>query len=187
MSDVVCGHFGPDAIMLEANAEALPENDMPYLVPALMLLKGPDALRTYRVDVETDSTVAPDEAGERQAATELLTGISSFLGAAMPMLGGVAQAAPHALQPMTEMVSGLLTMAVRRFRGGEEAEELIEKAMQALGQPAPPMQQMGASLPVMPVQGGIPGEAAGQVAGVAGAPVAPADPMMAGLAPEMMQ
>ncbi|HEV7457330.1 MAG TPA: hypothetical protein VGN96_11205 [Roseococcus sp.] len=187
MSDVVCGHFGVEAIMAEANAEALPENDMPYLLPALQLLKGPDALRTYRVDVETDSTIAPDELGERQAATELLSGISSFLGAAMPMLGGVAQQAPHALQPMTEMVSGLLTMAIRRFRGGEEAEELVEKAMQALGQPATPMQQMGASLPVMPVQGGIPGEAAGMAAGVAGVPVAPADPMIAGLAPEMMQ
>jgi len=137
MADVVCGHFEPETIFAEANAEALPESEAQYLGDALALLKGPDALRAYRVDVETDSTIAADEVAERQAATELLTGVSGFLSGTMPIVQGVAMQAPHAVGAMAEMVGGLLTMAVRRFRGGEEAEELVERAMQALSQPAP--------------------------------------------------
>lgn len=136
MADIVCGHFDPERIAAEANAEALPPSDAPNVIPALQLLKGEGALRAYRVDVETDSTIAPDEQGERQAATELLTGVSSYLTATMPLIQGVATQAPQAMGPMSEMIGGLLTQAVRRFRGGEEAEELIEKAMQALSQPA---------------------------------------------------
>lgn len=141
MADVVCGHFDPMAILAEANAEAFPPPDMPHIGQAVALLKGPDALRAYRVDVETDSTIAPDELGERQAATDLLTGVSGYLNNAMPLIAGVAQQKPEALQPVTEMVGGLLTMAVRRFRGGEDADELIERAMQALAQPAQPVAQ----------------------------------------------
>lgn len=143
MGDVVCGHFDPMTILAEANAEAFPEPDAPHLSQALALLKGPDALRAYRVDVETDSTIAPDELGERQAATDLLTGVSGYLNNAMPLISGVAQQKPEALQPVTEMVGGLLTMAVRRFRGGEDADELIERAMQALAQPAQPVAPVG--------------------------------------------
>lgn len=171
MADVVCGHFAPETILAEANAEALPQADLPYVLPAMQLIMGEGALRSYRVDVETDSTVAPDEAGERQAATDLLTGISGYLTQAMPMLAGVSQAAPQAMQPMTEMVGGLLTMAVRRFRGGEEAEELIEKAMQALAQPAAPM---------MP-----PGGPMGAPVGLPPEPL-PVDPMAAGMPPQMV-
>lgn len=138
MADVVCGHFDPERIASEANAEAMPANDQPHVVPALELLKGPNALRAYRIDVETDSTIAPDEAGEREAATELLTGISSYLGAMMPILQGVQAGAPQALPAMAEMVGGLLVQAVRRFRGGEDAEDLVERAMQSLAQPAAP-------------------------------------------------
>lgn len=178
MADVVCGHFAPETILAEANAEALPEGDMQHLPAALALLMGEGALRSYRVDVETDSTVAPDEAGEREAATELLTGVSGYLTQAMPLLQGVAMQAPHAMQPMTEMVGGLLTMAVRRFRGGEEVEELIEKAMQALAQPAAPMMPPG-----MP--GGPVGAPMGLPAGMPGEPM-PVDPIAAGMPPEMV-
>jgi hypothetical protein len=141
MADVVCGHFDAEQIAAEANAEAFPPADLPYVMPALELLKGDDALRSYRVDVETDSTIAPDEMAERQAATELLTGVASYLSSTLPILQGIGMQAPHALGPFTEMIGGLLTQAVRRFRGGEEAEDVIERAMEALAQPA--QQQAG--------------------------------------------
>jgi hypothetical protein len=141
MADVVCGHFDAEQIAAEANAEAFPQADLQYVMPALELLKGDDALRSYRVDVETDSTIAPDEMAERQAATELLTGVASYLSSTLPILQGVGMQAPHALGPFTEMIGGLLTQAVRRFRGGEEAEDVIERAMEALAQPV--QQQAG--------------------------------------------
>ena len=173
MADIVCAHFDPERIAAEANAEALPPSDAPNVGPALQLLKGEGALRAYRVDVETDSTIAPDEQGERQAVTELLSGVSGFLSSTMPILQGVAASAPQAMGPMAEMIGGLLTQAVRRFRGGEEAEELIEKAMQALAQPVAPMMPPG-----MP--GGPVGAPMGLPAGAM-----PVDPMA--LPPGVMQ
>jgi hypothetical protein len=151
MADVVCGHFDAERIIAESNAEAMPDQERVYVPDALALLKGEGALRNYRIDVETDSTVVADEQAERAAATELLTGVAGYLGQTMPLLQGVAQGAPQAVAPMTEMLGGLLTQAVRRFRGGEEVEELIERAMQALAQPAP-QKEAGPSPEMMQMQ-----------------------------------
>lgn len=149
MADIVCGHFDPGRITAEANVGGMQPEDQQRVPEALELLRGENAFRVYRIDVETDSTIAPDEAGEREAATELLTGVAGFLGQTMPMLGGVAASAPHAVGPMAEMIGGLLTMAVRRFRGGDEAEEMVERAMQALARPpAVPMMGVGPAAPM---------------------------------------
>jgi hypothetical protein len=151
MADVVCGHFDPERILAEANAQAIQGTEAQYVPAAVELLKGEGALRNYRIDVETDSTIAPDEMAERQAATELLTGVSGYLAQTMPIIQATAQGAPQAVAPMTEMVGGLLTQAVRRFRGGDEVEELIERAMQAIAQPAP-QQDAGPSPEIVAAQ-----------------------------------
>jgi hypothetical protein len=142
MADIVCAHFPPEQIVQEANATGLPPKDQELLGPALAVLMSPAAMRAYRVDVETDSTIQPNEDEERTAATELLTNITTYMQANMPLLQQVAMVAPQAAPAFAEMVGGMLAMAVRKYRGGEDVEMLIENAMQALieppqGQPAP--------------------------------------------------
>jgi hypothetical protein len=77
-----------------------------------------DKQRSYRVDIETDSTVSGDQAMDQKSMTELLTGISTFISNAGP-----AVAAGYL--PL-EAAKSLLMSAVRRFRMGREVEDALD-------------------------------------------------------------
>jgi hypothetical protein len=85
-----------------------------------------DRMRGFLIDIETDSTIQPDEDNEKQRRTEFVTAVGGFMKEA----GQVLPAAP-ALAPM---VSEILLFMVRGFRAGRSLEETIERAMNQLGQ-----------------------------------------------------
>jgi hypothetical protein len=93
-----------------------------------------DAARSFRIDIETDSTIEPNEQEEKQRTTELLTALGNLI-----QQWGPAIAAQPALAPM---VGGLIKFALRRFRAGRELEDLIDgtidKIVQQASQAAPP-------------------------------------------------
>lgn len=73
-------------------------------------------IRDYRIDVETDYTIASDQQADREAITRLLTAITQFLQAT-PIL---AQAG----MPIQAM-KALLLAGVRRHRMGREVEDAL--------------------------------------------------------------
>jgi len=74
--------------------------------------------RGFSIDVETDTTVAPDEQRDKQEVTEFLTA-----------LGGFAQAA--AASGLPPAVSGPIALwAARKFKVSREVEEILERAAQ---------------------------------------------------------
>jgi hypothetical protein len=77
-----------------------------------------DKQRSYRVDIETDSTIAGDQAMDQKSMTELLTGVSTFITNAGP-----AVAAGYL--PL-EAAKAMLMSAVRRFRMGREVEDALD-------------------------------------------------------------
>jgi len=81
-----------------------------------------DKLRSYRVDVETDSTVFEDAQMERQSRIEFV----NTLGAYMEKALGVVQAAPE----LTPIAFQALEFMVRGFKIGREFEDLIDEAKQ---------------------------------------------------------
>ena len=81
--------------------------DDPTWNECLQILRD-DQQRAYRIDIETDSTVAGDQAQEQRNITELLTGISSFIQNAGP-----AVAAGYL--PL-EATKSLLMTSVRKFK-----------------------------------------------------------------------
>lgn len=85
-----------------------------------------DRMRGFLIDIETDSTVQPDEDAEKQRRTEFITGIGAFLTQA----GEIVAQAP-ALAPM---ITEMLLFVVRGFRVGRSMEEIIERSMQAAAQ-----------------------------------------------------
>lgn len=99
-----------------------------------------DQQRAYRIDIETDSTIAGDQAQEQKNITELLTGISSFIQNAGP-----AVAAGYL--PL-EAAKALLMTSVRKFKMGREVEDALdmigeeEEGEGGEGQMDPQMQQM---------------------------------------------
>ena len=78
-----------------------------------------DLMREFKVDIETDSTVAANDAEQQQNITELLTGITSFLN-------GIGPAVESGAVPI-ETAKSLLMAAVRRFKLGTEVETAVDK------------------------------------------------------------
>ena len=166
-AEVMAEHFSPDtmAIMtdvqlptneqkqqammqaqqMQAQGQPLPKKfkegmALPTWEEALEILRD-DKQRAYRIDIETDSTVAGDQAADQKAITELLTGISSFIQNAGP-----AVAAGYL--PL-DAAKSLLMTSVRRFKMGREVEDALdmigvdeEGEEGQENQPDPQMEQM---------------------------------------------
>lgn len=102
------------------------------------LLKN-DGLRNFRIDVETDSTVEPDQTRDKNDAVEFATAIGQLLAGALP----VVQAAP----PMGRVVAEVTKFMVRRYRAGRELEDVIDQTLDQIAQmpPQPSPDQQGKS------------------------------------------
>lgn len=102
--------------------------------PKIMEILRSDKLRSYRVDIETDSTVFEDAQQEKQARTELIQGVTEFLVAAVPLGGQVP--------PLMPLLFEILEFGLRGVKAGRTLEETVEQTKQAVTQmaqqPKPP-------------------------------------------------
>lgn len=91
-------------------------------------------LRPFALDIETDSTISPDEDAQKQRATEFLAAFGGFLKEAMPAVEQLPQIAP--------LMSDTMKYVASQYRAGRELDQSIDefadqmKAMAA--QPKPP-------------------------------------------------
>lgn len=123
----------------QQQAQLLAKFDMPPQKPmeefqtALRMLRD-DKMRSFHIDIETDSTIAMNEQEDKQNVTEFMTAFGGFLG----NFGKIVQEAP-AFAPV---VGEALLYATRRFKAGRQLESAIEKAVeqfvQQASQPKPP-------------------------------------------------
>lgn len=81
-----------------------------------------NALRCFRIDIETDSTIKPDEAQEKQDAVEMVQGISAMLEKGMQ----AGQADPDVIP----LVGQIMQVALRRFNIGKELESALSSYIQ---------------------------------------------------------
>lgn len=95
-----------------------------------------DGVRGFKLDIEADSTIAPDEQQEKQSRIEFLQQMVPFMEQIVP----IAQGNPE----MATLMSEIAMFAVRGFRVARPLEEAFEKAFQVLGtMPKPPPKGMG--------------------------------------------
>ncbi len=94
-------------------------------------------LRRFRVEIETDSTIAADQAQEQAARSQFLESITKMVTAWAP----IVQAKPQLMPVMGQF----MLFGVRAFPVARELEEVIEKAVEELStqmsqpqQPPPP-------------------------------------------------
>lgn len=87
-----------------------------------------DLQRSYRIDIETNSTVDAEATEDKQNIAELLNAISQFLNGVSPLVQSGSM-------PF-EVASGMLLAIVRRFRFGPELEDQL-KEMKAPPPPQP--------------------------------------------------
>ena len=93
-----------------------------------------DHLRSYRVDIETDSTVEVDEQAEKETRNEFLGAVGAFLQTALP--------AAQADKKLMPMLGEMLMFTVRGYRAGRQLEDVIEQTVdemvEAASEPAQP-------------------------------------------------
>lgn len=88
-----------------------------------------DKLRGFLIDIETDSTVEPDQEAEQAKAVQFTEAIAQFLTVAGPILEQQPTAAP--------MLGEMLMLVARRFKAGETVETSIEKFVASVSQQGP--------------------------------------------------
>lgn len=114
----------------EAQQQLQAELAKPVWGQVLELLKN-DLTRTYRIDVETNSTVEPEAVEDQKHLNELF----GMLGQLMNGLGPLVQSGALPFEALQQ----LLLFAARRFRMGSELEDQIKK----MQPPKPPQEDNG--------------------------------------------
>lgn len=132
------GHNGGPPMPPEPSEEQQAILASPTWEDVIGLLRN-EAARSFRIDIETDSTIEPDEQEQKASAVELVGAISSFIA----QWGPQVQAQP-ALAPLA---AELLKFSVRKFRAGRELEAVIEQTMAKIMAAPPPQQQAEAKEP----------------------------------------
>ena len=124
-AEIIAEHFEPQVLQ---TMTGLPVD------PQVMQILREDRLRSYAVDIETDSTVFEDAEAEKQARVEFLTAMGQFIGQWGPAVAQEPAMAPLAMEAVK--------FGVRGFKVGREMEDVIERVAQQIvakaNQPPPP-------------------------------------------------
>ena len=119
--------FARDVIRLKA--EIIAEQFEPNVLQAMtglpvdedmMKVMRNDAVRNFRIDIETESTIAPDETAEQEAVTKLAGAITQFVTGVGPMVQSGAIDEQGAL--------AMLRMFIRPFPGARNIENMLDEA-----------------------------------------------------------
>ena len=92
-----------------------------------------DAMRSFRIDIETDSTIEPNDQEEKQRRVEFIQAVGQYLEKTLT----VVQLAP---EMMPVVIEGLKFL-VRGNRVGREMEDVIDEALDSLQAKAEQAQQ----------------------------------------------
>jgi len=132
MAEIISEHFSPEILGEIAGAEGLGPEYVQYMPQIVELLQN-DRSRKYRIDVETDSTIAIDEQADQEKSVQFMNMFTQGLNDILPVL----QAFPMLSPVLTE---ALLSVA-RKFKAGRNLEGAIENAFSQLAMPQPQQPQ----------------------------------------------
>lgn len=110
-------------------------------IEKVMELLREQRVRPFVLDIETDSTVTPDENAQKQRATEFTTAVGGFLTQALTAVQQVPQSAP--------LMAETLRYVASQFRAGRQLDgvidEFAEQMKQIAAQPSQGNQQAQAA------------------------------------------
>lgn len=117
------GFFSDETIRLMAGVDQMKPEEQQLFWPALQLLRD-DRLRTFRIDIETDSTITQDDKANMEAWARYLEGLNVIFSS----VGNLRQFAPEMLKPAVETAID----AVRQLRFAKGTEGAFEKALEEM-------------------------------------------------------
>jgi len=122
-AQVICTKFQPATIMQYAAADAMQDADKALIPQALELIKN-KPLRSFRIQVDSDSLVQIDENQNKRDRVEFLQAMGGFLSQAVPM----GAQAPELVPMLIELVK----FGVGAYKKAEPIEGMIDQAMDQL-------------------------------------------------------
>lgn len=136
-AQVICTKFQPTTILMYAAAQGMQPADQALIPQALQLIQD-KPLRSFRIQVDSDSLVQIDENQNKRERVEFLQAMGGFLTQALPM----GQQAPELVPMLIELVK----FGVGAYKKAAPIEGTIDQAMQELQK----KQQMMANQPPPP-------------------------------------
>lgn len=137
--EILSEHFSDQSLieisgwMSSPNAKAAGAQ-LPQLLQAAFALLRDDCRRTFKIDVETDTTILEDVELEKSMRVEFLQAVSGYLQNAMPAIESYPALGP--------LLAEMLMFGVRAFSKGQNLEMVFERAIQELSkQPPQPRDQ----------------------------------------------
>jgi hypothetical protein len=119
-AEIMAEHFSTDTLQRMTGLQ-IPEEVRALLQNELM--------RQYRIDIETDSTVAPDEQADQANMAAALEAVTAYVQAIAPLVVQGTIDGQAAIQ--------LLKVYLRKFKWGREIEETLEQIERNPPQPKP--------------------------------------------------
>ena len=108
----------------EPDPEAVEYLQKPSWDEVMQILKS-DQMRSYRVGIETDSTIAGDAQKDQQNVTDLLEAAGGYVTAILPAVeSGLIE---------IDGAKALLMSVLRRFRLGREVEDAMDAVSESMG------------------------------------------------------
>lgn len=123
MCDLALKELDDELILQMAQVNFIAEDDREYIPQAMQMLRN-DKLRTFQIDIETDSTVAVNSDIEKAARFELLDTVSNLVDRVSAVRNTVPELMP--------MVNNAAQYAVRGMRQSAAIEESIEQSFEAI-------------------------------------------------------
>jgi hypothetical protein len=135
-AQIIAKHFQPETILERSNIMRSP--DAKLAEQAVQFLKQQDDGKRYRITIESETMAMIDWAQERDARTQFMQAVGSFVQAVTPLIQAQPQSAPIVLNIMKWGLGG--------FRISKDIETMLDEAIQAAQQPQPqappnPMEQ----------------------------------------------
>jgi hypothetical protein len=118
------------------------QEQQPAWPQVLALLKS-DLQRAYRIDIETDSTITPEQREDQQAISEAMTALGQYIQGVTPLV-------QQGVMPF-EAAKTMMIAFIRRFKFGDQ----VESYLQQMRAPQPPQEPQDNTLQVkqMEMQG----------------------------------
>jgi len=136
MAEIITSKFTPQRIVEMTGIEMTPELQAMFDQPVLA---------SYRVDIESDSTIRADLTRAKGEMGEFLAGTASYFQTMAPLIQG----APGAAEPITEIYAAF----ARYFSLGKQAEDALDSLVEMAKQQAAQSQEPPPPTPEQQLEG----------------------------------
>lgn len=136
-AEVICKHFETKTIVEDSNIMRTPDGQNQELVQqAIALLKEPEEA-AWRIEIRPESIAMVDYDKMRLERSEFIGSVATFMQSAAPL----AELAPDSMPTLVT----LLKWAVAGFKGSQEVEGVLDRAIEEMQEAAKQPQEEGPS------------------------------------------